>query len=182
MSSQFDKDEVCVVYGVDPMIVWPSKWHGENTMVIPRDYFKSFSLPRQRDNNYFLRPDRILGVFHFEETMKEWGVEHKRSKFTNEMFSEEKKRDKANLLEILETHNQNQIRMSCFDAIDMQKRGDKYSQALLPQRQEGGQVDSTSIASRDSLNNHRVGQGENEAFQSNPMYDRTSDTTGGTYC
>ncbi len=55
---EFEHLNACVVYGVEPCIVSPA---GKNYCVVSGDMFKAFSAPQQM--NYFLRSDRILGIF-----------------------------------------------------------------------------------------------------------------------
>mmetsp|Transcript_35434 Transcript_35434/g.45697 ORF Transcript_35434/g.45697 Transcript_35434/m.45697 type:complete len:230 (+) Transcript_35434:946-1635(+) len=61
------KLEVCLVYGVDPLIVEQAPGGRDNALVVSKGIFQDFSL-RNENGNYFLRPDRLFGAFRFKLT------------------------------------------------------------------------------------------------------------------
>jgi hypothetical protein len=56
------KLDALIVYGCDPGVLVQAPGGRDNAKMVPKSYFTSLMLP-QADGNYFLRPDRILGVF-----------------------------------------------------------------------------------------------------------------------
>jgi len=56
------KLDCVLVYGVDPLILSDVPGGRDDAKMVKKVMFESFSLPTE-DGNYFLRPDRILGMF-----------------------------------------------------------------------------------------------------------------------
>jgi hypothetical protein len=56
---------LCLVYGVEPLVLSSSSGGRENAVMVTKSTFLSFALPHG-DGNYFLRPDRVLGAIIFD--------------------------------------------------------------------------------------------------------------------
>jgi hypothetical protein len=54
--------DLLIVYGVDPTILTPAPGGRDNAVMVSKFDFESLTYPHN-DGNYFLRPDRILGMY-----------------------------------------------------------------------------------------------------------------------
>mmetsp|Transcript_73683 Transcript_73683/g.144092 ORF Transcript_73683/g.144092 Transcript_73683/m.144092 type:complete len:140 (+) Transcript_73683:2-421(+) len=52
--------DLCLVYGADSEVL--SRARSDHATMVTKTLFQDFALP-DKDGNYFLRPDRILGAF-----------------------------------------------------------------------------------------------------------------------
>jgi hypothetical protein len=69
------KLDLCIVYGVRPHVLSPAPGGRDNAVMIRKSDFEAMTYPH-RDGNYFLRPDRILGIFQLDalDTTSSFGV------------------------------------------------------------------------------------------------------------
>lgn len=71
------KLDLVIVYGVEPLALSQAPGGRDNAKVVSKFDFESFSVAHM-DGNFFLRPDRILGVFLIDPTKPPGGFEEAR--------------------------------------------------------------------------------------------------------
>jgi hypothetical protein len=81
------KLDVCLVYGVDPLIIEQAPGGRDNAKVVSKATFEIFGLPHA-DGSYFLRPDRLFGAFLLDPAKHINGYDDAKS-----MLLEEKRND-----------------------------------------------------------------------------------------
>jgi hypothetical protein len=66
--------DLCLVYGAEPRVLSLAPGGRDNAVMVTKATFHALSLP-DKDGNYFLRPDRILGAFLFDHRAPPSGLE-----------------------------------------------------------------------------------------------------------
>eukprot|EP00615_Pteridomonas_danica_P012257 CAMPEP_0114369408 /NCGR_PEP_ID=MMETSP0101-20121206/31646_1 /TAXON_ID=38822 ORGANISM="Pteridomonas danica, Strain PT" /NCGR_SAMPLE_ID=MMETSP0101 /ASSEMBLY_ACC=CAM_ASM_000211 /LENGTH=583 /DNA_ID=CAMNT_0001520239 /DNA_START=2429 /DNA_END=4180 /DNA_ORIENTATION=- len=78
--------DLVIVYGAHPQMLSPAPGGRHNAVMVKKSDFEALALPHQ-DGNYFLRPDRILGMFYIDTSTKLKGL----GEAKDGLFFEEKK-------------------------------------------------------------------------------------------
>jgi len=93
--------DICVVYGIDPMMADKAlnNLH-HSTMIVPQEYFQDFSL-NHPDGTYFLRMDRVLACFDFDARTSITGLDAAKKQINLERIKD------TEVTEIMQFHDMN---------------------------------------------------------------------------
>ena len=76
------KLDVCLVYGVEPLIIDQAPGNRDNAKVVSKPTFESCL--SEADGSFILRPDRILGAFLLDLSREISGYQDAKSPLLNE--------------------------------------------------------------------------------------------------
>jgi hypothetical protein len=131
------KLDVCLVYGVDPLIIEQAPGGRDNAKVVSKATFEIFGLPHA-DGSYFLRPDRLLGAFLLDPDPSIFNPLFGSEEEIDQTLLEEEKQKDRNVQNILLHYQQSAFDMQQYLKLDLVVNGLTESRNM-PEMQLGFQ-------------------------------------------
>jgi len=109
------KLDVCLVYGVEPLIIDQAPGGRDNAKVVSKPTFESYCLS-EADGSFFLRPDRIMGAFLLDPSREISGYDDAKSLLLNEKRNDSLVKQKLSDFEKIKENNSHKVKLGSRDS------------------------------------------------------------------